>query len=250
MLVGPGKWTLTPQPRPAAAVRLICFHHAGGGAFGYRLWARDLPADIELVAVQLPGRENRIGEPPLRSVGAVLAQLLPALRPLADRGYAFFGHSLGGVLAYIAACRIWQSGEFTAPARLFLSAAAPPPPAVDGAPTLSNAAVIRRVDRLGGTPPGVLEDPVLMEAFLPALSADFELLDEGAPEAPPLPLPFTILAGQDDRAIRPGALARWAERSTLPIERHEFPGDHFYLSHCRAEVLAIVARQLLANLNG
>ncbi len=242
MLVGPGKWTLTPEPRPAARLRLICFHHAGGGAFGYRPWARELPGDVELVAVQLPGRENRIGEPPLRSADAVLAQLLPALRPLIDRPYALFGHSLGAVLAYLTACRLRQQGEVGLPARLFLSAAAPPPSAT--APPPSDAVLIKQISRLGGTPQGVLDDSALLRAFLPALRADFELLGQGsAPEAP-LPLPFTVLGGRDDGTVGAAALARWGERSAFPVEQHLFPGGHFYLNRRQDEVLAVINQRL------
>ncbi len=47
-----------------AALRLVTFHWAGGSASAYNgpAW-RELPAGCELLAVQLPGREKRNGEP-------------------------------------------------------------------------------------------------------------------------------------------------------------------------------------------
>jgi medium-chain acyl-[acyl-carrier-protein] hydrolase len=244
MQVGPGKWTLTPDPRPRARTRLICFHHAGGGAYGFRPWATALPVAVELVAVQLPGRENRRGEAAVCSAEAVLDALAPALEGALDRPCIFFGHSLGAVLAYLMALRLQGAGA-AAPVRLFLSAAGPPPdvPSVD--PPLSDAAVIRQVSRLGGTPQAVLDDPALMRAFMPTLRADFELLASCAARgAVRLEAPLTLLAGADDRTLDRGALDAWAGRTTATIERRLFPGGHFYLQRAHAEVLTLIASRL------
>ena len=58
-------WLIVPEPRPAARLRLICFPYAGGGASTFSLWPRALPSHVELCAVQLPGREERLSETPL-----------------------------------------------------------------------------------------------------------------------------------------------------------------------------------------
>ena len=64
--------TLTEEVRPsdhaavdveslsaaAWSVRLICFHHAGGGATSFNLWKRGLGSDVEVVAVEIPNRER------------------------------------------------------------------------------------------------------------------------------------------------------------------------------------------------
>src|SRR3954464_7409954 len=56
-------WIAYYQPRPAARLRLFCFHHAGGGPGVFRTWPDDLPAEVEVCPVLLPGREARRGEP-------------------------------------------------------------------------------------------------------------------------------------------------------------------------------------------
>jgi surfactin synthase thioesterase subunit len=227
-------------------MRLICFHHAGGGAYAFRPWAAALPAAVELVAVQLPGRENRRGEAPLRSAQAVLDGLAPVLEEdTLDRPSAFFGHSLGAVLAYLTALRLQAGGRAPTLARLFLSAAGPPPDAPSGDPPLSDAAVIRQVSRLGGTPRAVLDDPALMRAFLPTLRADFELLAScAAPQPAPLAAPLTLLAGTDDRTLDARTLDAWAARTTAPVERRLFPGGHFYLQGAAADVLNLLSERL------
>src|SRR5215469_1859732 len=126
MKVGRGKWTIIPEERPDAAARLLCFHHACGGAYAFRSWPGMLRPDVELVAVQLPGRENRLWEPLLASPEAVLEALIFSLSESLGSRYAIFGHSLGALLAYLLACRIQRTGELPMPIRLFLSSATAP----------------------------------------------------------------------------------------------------------------------------
>jgi surfactin synthase thioesterase subunit len=249
MKIGPNKWTLTFEPRPDARIRLLCFHHAGGGAYGYRSWVGRLRADIELVAVQLPGRENRYSEPALESADDILTGLIDAVGgSLAP--YAVFGHSFGAILGYLLACRAQRTGELSSPTHLFLSGARPPIPNAEKpaeAQPLSDEALIRRLARLGGTPQAVLDDPKLLRAFLPALRADFQVLERHLPDhEAPLAMPFTLFRGADDRTIRPQDLAEWRGRSSAEVDDHALPGAHFYSSAGQAQVLAIINRTLAA----
>ncbi len=50
------------KPNPQARFRLFCFPYAGGGASLFRHWANRLPSEIEVYAVQLSGREDRLAE--------------------------------------------------------------------------------------------------------------------------------------------------------------------------------------------
>src|SRR5438128_11096986 len=55
-------WLNRPKPGSEARLRLFCFPYAGGGASLYRSWAEPLASVAEILSVQLPGRENRLGE--------------------------------------------------------------------------------------------------------------------------------------------------------------------------------------------
>ncbi|MGH8967293.1 MAG: thioesterase II family protein [Actinomycetes bacterium] len=61
-------WVQISRPRPAVRLRLICLPPAGGGASRYRDWPAHFPDDVEIVSVQLPGRENRFHESPIESM--------------------------------------------------------------------------------------------------------------------------------------------------------------------------------------
>src|SRR6185312_12416909 len=86
-----------------------------------RLWAAGLPPELELCAVQLPGREARYREPAYTRIEAAVAALLPALRPHLDLPFAFFGHSMGAVMASELTVALAASGG-PVPQHLFLSA--------------------------------------------------------------------------------------------------------------------------------
>ena len=94
-------WLVRPIHRPDAAMRLICLPHAGGGASSFHPLAALLPRDIEMLTVQLPGRESRLSEPPFRRMAPLVDALTDAIAPLLDdKPYALFGHSMGALIAY------------------------------------------------------------------------------------------------------------------------------------------------------
>jgi len=131
--------------------RLVCFHHAGGGASLFRDWHGSFPADTEVLAVAIPGRETRIAEAPLtelRMLAAALAEVLPLELP-----FAFFGHSLGGVVSFELARQLHQRG-LPIPQHLFVSAC--PAPHLCRRETsraqMSDEALLRLLEGFGGTP--------------------------------------------------------------------------------------------------
>ena len=87
--------------------RLICLPFAGGGPSTYRWWPRSLPADMEVLAVVLPGRDPRVraagGEDPPGAMAAVVPPVVEAIDELQDDSplpFAIFGHSMGALVAF------------------------------------------------------------------------------------------------------------------------------------------------------
>ena len=119
------RWLTCIHPRPGADVRLIGFPHAGGGASVFRGWADRLPESVEMCAVQLPGRETRFREPAFTRLSSLVTALTEALRPYLERPFAFFGHSMGALLAFELARRL-NGDSGPQPVRLFVAACAAP----------------------------------------------------------------------------------------------------------------------------
>jgi surfactin synthase thioesterase subunit len=237
------EWSVRFAPRPHATVRLMCAPHTGGGAVVYRDWARRMPADIEVVALRLPGREARFRQPPYTSLDDLLPDLLAAVEPALAQPHAWFGHSMGALIAF-EACRRSAAD----PVALLVSGRpAPDLPVrltpVHGAPP---AAVVQRLRDLGGTPSDVFADPDVVATLLPTLRADFTVAETYRYQpGPPLRVPVAVLGGAADPLTNDTELAAWARHTTADTTVRIFAGDHFYL-HRNPDVLPAVVASLRA----
>ncbi|MGW2618052.1 thioesterase II family protein [Streptomyces sp. NPDC001500] len=227
-------------------VRLFCLPHAGAGASAFAAWPGLFPPEVEIVAVQLPGREDRVGEPHPASVDVAVRMVAVALRPYLQGPYAFFGHSGGALLAFELARALRKRG--TQPQHLFLSGQSAPGHDL-AAPELHRLsdddfrAALRSLD---GTSEGVFGDPELMKLLLPTLRADFTLWENHRhrPDQP-LSVPITALGGDTDPRAPVSGLRAWQEQTTGAFSVEVFPGGHFYLNDSEAELAAILGGTLL-----
>jgi surfactin synthase thioesterase subunit len=244
----PNPWIAFHAPRPKARLRLLCFPYAGGGALVYREWAAGLPEAIEVLPVQLPGRERRLAEPAFTRMEPLVEAASAALVPFLDRPFAIFGHSMGAAVGYEVAQRLRRE-RGVEPSHLLVSARRAPqlPPEPDDDYKLPDDQLIERLREINGTPAEVLEHPELMALMLPILRADFELNDTYLPAAqPPLACPITAFGGRDDEELTPGGLEAWSQATTGRFELRMFAGDHFYLNQHRGRLLEAVAGCLLS----
>ncbi|MBV7673005.1 alpha/beta fold hydrolase [Streptomyces halstedii] len=233
----------------AARLRLICLPHAGGGASFYRPWAALLPGEVELLAVQYPGREDRFGDPLIDTMDELVTALADVLPPLLGRPYALFGHSMGSAVAWELAHELAARGA-PPPRRLFVSGRAAPGTAVSGTThRRGDEELCAALRRMGGTSADVLDDPELRSLVLGVVRNDFRLVETHRPAVrPPLDCPVHVLTGSEDPGTsqRPGRdrTAGWADLTTAPVEVRTFPGGHFYLTPRRREVVATVLRRM------
>ncbi|MGW0537944.1 thioesterase II family protein [Streptomyces sp. NPDC003032] len=227
--------------------RLICFPHAGAGAGAYAEWAALTPPEIELAAVQLPGRQNRIVEAPVTAVGPLVKVLTQALRPVMDGPFSFFGHSGGAVLAFEVARALHAKGG-PRPSRLFLSAQSAPGTTgrVKQLHDLTDEDLAAEVVRLGGLEPEIAEDEDVMDALLPTLRADFDLWEhhEVGP-GPRLDTPITVLSGAADPRAPRDTLDGWREQTDGAFDIRLYPGGHFYFLDDPAELVRDISHVLL-----
>jgi surfactin synthase thioesterase subunit len=243
-------WFVVTRPQPEAAARLFCLPYAGAGASAYRRWPGAVGPGIEVHAVQLPGRENRIAEDPAFD----LADLADAIVAGADRPYALYGHSLGGRHAFELVRHLHRTGA-TLPVKLYVGGCRAPHIRTDGyfdgLSTLDDDELLRRVVGGGGLSDEVLAEPELVELLLPVLRADFTMLDEYvfAP-GEPLPVPVVAYAGRRDTAVTLADIHAWAPHAGAGLTVHEIDGDHFFLHDDAGQVTELVAKDLLSSLPG
>lgn len=243
-----GAWVVAPRPSRHAALRLFCFPYAGGAAAIFAPWARALPDTIEVCAVQLPGRADRMGEPPFTAMAPLVRELAAAIEPHLDRPFAFFGHSMGALVCFELARALRRLGG-PEPACLIVSGHRAPHLTEQRPPIHDRPAheLLDELRRLNGTPPELLEHEELMQLLLPLLRADFAVCETYAyADAPPLTCPILALGGLEDRDVGRPELEAWGAQTTTGCSVRLFPGDHFFLNGARHLLLQVLARELSA----
>ncbi|SHG23380.1 medium-chain acyl-[acyl-carrier-protein] hydrolase [Jatrophihabitans endophyticus] len=232
----------------SAQVRLFCFAHAGGGPSFFRPWRDALAPEIDVCAVHLPGRESRLRESAIDRMDALLDELVPALRPFADRDVAVFGHSLGAAVGYEFARRLEREHGIVLRCLVVSGRRAPHLPARrDPLHDLPEADFLAGLRTLNGTPPEVLADPTLLELFAPTLRADFAVNEtyEHDPDVV-LHCPIAAVTGDADPEVDLDEIARWRDVTTGSFSLRVFAGDHFYLKPEPDELLDAVRNDVLA----
>jgi medium-chain acyl-[acyl-carrier-protein] hydrolase len=243
---GPGGWAVRWYPVPTAPLRLFCVPHAGGGATVYRDWARRLAPAVEVIAVRLPGREARFGEPLFTRIDDLMPEMINALAPWLDRPHAWFGHSMGGVLAFEGCRRLRELGLPT-PVRLLVSGT--PAPQLELRVRLAHDApadeLLAQLHELGGTPREVLDYPAALALLLPMVRSDLAMVEYYTYRpGSPLTCPISVFGGNDDRFTTPEELHAWRVHSTDECVVRTFPGDHFYLHQDPEQILSAITEDL------
>jgi len=218
---------------------LVCLPFAGSGASFFRSWGPPAGGRVEVVALQLPGRERRIDDEPYRSVSAAVDGLAPEAIGLAvpDHSLVLFGHSLGAVLAYELAHHLTNGGQ--QPDRLVVSGSPGPwTPRERRATGLPDDEFVLRVQEFAGYTHEALANQEMRELILPTLRADVEMHENYRPDnRAALAVPITAIRGRDDHLVSTEQAGQWATATDRDFMLVEVPGGHMYLADGPEHVL-------------
>jgi surfactin synthase thioesterase subunit len=225
-------WIKRAGQGPQTGFRLFCFPYAGRGASIFRTWPERLSPDIEVCAIQLPGREDRLAETPVEKLSALVETLADVLYPCLNFPFAFSGHSLGALI-FFELTRWLRRQKAPGPMQLFVSGCRAPQLPDPDPPIhqLPDVEFIEELGRFNGTPKAVLDNPELMEVFLPLLRSDIRLYETYVYEhEAALDCPITAFGGLDDEVFSREELEAWSEQTRSRFNIQMFPGDHFFLN--------------------
>lgn len=243
---GSSPWIIRPKPRSEPSLRLFCFPYAGGNASVFRTWADGFDARVEVCAVQLPGRATRMREAPMTNIECLTDLLSKALSDWLEHPFAFFGHSMGALVAFETVRALRRAG-MPGPKHLFISARRAPDIPLSEPPihNLPAAAFVTRLRELGGTPEEVLADRELLRFVMPTMRADFAVNETYRyyPE-PPLDVPLTAFAASDDARATTEQMIGWRRQTGGPFKSYELCGGHFFINEQRARLLELVQTAL------
>jgi surfactin synthase thioesterase subunit len=241
-------WSRSEEPR----IRLLCFPCAGGGIHVYRQWARRLPPHIGLLAVELPGHDSRVAEPPETDLEALLGgPLRQAVEVVLDRPLAVYGHSVGAVLA-ADLCRALGRDLDWRPA-LFVAAGAAAPELRDvpfGAES-TDEEIAGYLEWLGSAAGQLLADEEYRHLVISAVRADLGMAANRTP-APgaTLDCPVRAYIGEQDPAVDPRHAMAWQDMSNGDFALRAFPGGHFFPQTSAEFVLDALVADLDAAVHG
>jgi medium-chain acyl-[acyl-carrier-protein] hydrolase len=228
-------------------MRLICLPHAGGGASSFHHLAALLPSDIEMLAVQLPGRESRLSEAPFRRMAAVIDALSKGINGWLEKPYSLFGHSMGALIAFELGREIRRRGLPLPRTTIVSGRRSPTVPNTERPLHLlpDGAFVDALVERYDAIPKVIRDEPELMALFMPVLKADFEIFESHHHvDEPPLASALGIYGGRADPQTR--QMDGWANLYAGAARTRLFDGGHFYLADQRRALADALAEDVLA----
>ena len=238
-------WILGSRTNLNARLRLFCFPSAGGGATAYYSWVSALAPEIEVCPVQLPGRENRLGERPFLDFSQLMQALSTALLPYLTRPFAFYGHSMGALISYGLARQLRQYHALM-PEHLFISSyRAPQIPNSETLHLLTDAELASKVLEMDGTDPALMKNSELRQLLLPIMRADFSVCESYVHTAgESLACPITAFGGLQDSRVSQAALEAWREQTRGMFTLHMMHGGHFFLRGMQQPLLQMISQEL------
>ncbi|KZS58422.1 thioesterase [Mycobacterium kansasii] len=229
---------------------LYIFPHAGGTAKDYVAFSREFSGDLKRIAVQYPGQNDRSGLPPLESIPGLADEVFAMMKPTAPIGdpVIFFGHSMGGMLAFEVALR-FQSAGYRILA-LFVSATSAPGhiryKQLEG---FSDNEMLDLVARATGTNPDFFADEEFRVGVLPTLRAVRAIAGYTCPPEKKVSCPIYAYIGDKDWITTREDMEPWRDRTTGEFAIRVFPGDHFYLNNNLPELVGDIEDRTLQQLH-
>jgi medium-chain acyl-[acyl-carrier-protein] hydrolase len=239
-------WIRRLTPADPVMVRLYCFPFAGGSASVYHPWSERPPPGMELAAIELPGRHERLNEPRFTDMRQLVPFIAQAVaQDTAAPRYVFFGHSMGAVLAFETIRELRRSGA-ALPEILAVSGRSAPhlPSEAPRLHLLPDDEFISKVTEIGGIHPELIAHQEFMKFILPMLRDDFAMAEtyEYTP-GPQLNCPVIGFSGADDPLATLPGICAWNELTTGGMTVREYPGRHFFAwQHCASIIGAIADR--------
>ena len=270
-VVAGNRWLVIHRPNPGARLRLLAFPFAGGGAATFRPWADQLDPDIELVAIEPPGRQTRIDEAPIREIESLLQQLVPELLPFLDKPFAVYGHCLGALTLFETVRRL-IGAHGIAPVHIFVSGARPPDelqqhqeletdlldqllklPAYNLFEPIHRqqdevfSEAIRRFNVVATQ--SLVQDPELRRLILPAIRAEFEMASNYRYEPePPWDIPITCLTGAHDAYVSAENARSWGRFTKNRFQLFTLDSEHFIVVDDDRFLIRVINRELTSPL--
>ena len=230
-------WLIRGNCNADAPVRLICFHSMGVGASLFTRFLLNPPQGFDILAVQTPGRENRLTEPVAQSVDDLVDQIVPHLLPLFDRPVVIWGHSFGGIVAWEVIRRLIDRHHLD-PLHFVVTGTEAP----HVVPMWQKREIMLKAMVPDNSPEYLLsqsrfvDDPEFFKRIIvPGMRRDMPLLQSFRYRpSPPLSCPMTAFAARKDDMVYTDLIREWSDYTDGIFDLIEVDGDHWFLDRNRS----------------
>lgn len=209
-----------------AGTTLFCFHHAGGTEWQFRSWPSRLHPSVTIVGVPL---ERRTGGP--ETIEQLAAYAFEYLREADMPTSAFYGHSMGGHVAY-EVCRLLLQHRLELPGAVILGGS----PAPGSVPDSYEA--LRILDE-SEPPPSVLPDYITDRTV-----AGVQRACAYSPPRSDLPVQLDLIGGTNDRLVDFRRMRLWEEYCGPAPRYYQVDGGHLF-HRTALDDFMVVLRQLI-----
>ena len=233
-------WLIRGQGDPEAAARLVCFHSMGVGASLFTNFLVRPPKGYDILAVQTPGRENRMHEPVMENITELTDQVAQHLMPHLDRHVVFWGHSFGGTVAWEVIRRLREEYGWE-PHHFVVSGTAGPHLMYkwQTRELLLKTLVTDNSPEYLISLSRFVDDPEFLKSIIPLMRIDYPLLEGYRyEERPPLSCPITAFAARRDDFVYTDEIRQWDQHTRGGFDLIEVDGDHWFLSRNRDQIIA------------
>ena len=137
---------------------------------------------------------------------------------------------MGALLGFLLTHKIKAHG-LVLPKHLLVTGRQGPVVTKEGTPAylLPNPVFIKRLTAYGGIPELLLNEPELLDYFLPIIRTDFQIIENYIHKPlEKLNIPITVVIGTEE-AIDDVAAQAWAEETTGAFEFLKMKGKHFFI---------------------
>lgn len=231
-------WIRCFHPAPHAQTQLLCFPHAGGSASFFHWLSTALGTAVEVWAVQYPGRQDRLREPLVDDIGQLADDVFDALLRHLPPAPAFFGHSMGAIVAFEVALRVEKQLGTSIPRLIASGRRAPSRWRDESVHKRGDLELIGEVRELSGTHSALLNDEEVRRTYLPVIRNDYRAIETyvaGGEQT--LSCPITAFVGDRDPRVTLDEARAWARHTNADFQLRVFPGGHFYLSEKPVETV-------------
>jgi len=220
--------------------------YAGASSMAYYEWKNCFPSDICPIFVELAGRGSRLNEGFYKSIDEAAEDLARFIENrINECEYYIFGHSMGALLAYEIYYKLLEN-KAKLPKHIFFSgreAANIKHTRID-IDSYDDDVFLRMVSLYGGISSDLYDTESKKKALLPALRADFKILDDYVyqEKKEKIKCDITVMYGKKDFSVNHDNAAQWKYHTDRNFNLYKFNGEHFYINTEYPEVIDIIAK--------